>query len=80
MPEIALVHAKRVLSLAPGDGNAHFNIARIYYVLGKLGEAEQHLLAALEFAPELECAKEFLAYIDKERHRTERAVSREQRR
>jgi tetratricopeptide (TPR) repeat protein len=80
MPEIALVHAKRVLSLAPGDGNAHFNIARIYYVLGKLGEAEQHLLAALEFAPDLECAKDFLAYIGTERHKTERAVSREQRR
>ena len=80
MPEIALAHAKRVLSLAPGDGNAHFNIARIYHILGKLGEAEQHLLAALEFAPDLEYAKDFLAYIGKERHKTERAARREQRR
>jgi tetratricopeptide (TPR) repeat protein len=80
MPEIALAHAKRVLSLAPGDGNAHFNIARIYFTLGRLGEAEQHLLAALEFAPDLDYAKDFLAYIGKERHKTERAARREQRR
>ena len=74
MPEIALEHAKRVLSLAPGDGNAHFNIARIYHTLGRLGEAEQHLLAALEFAPDLEYARDFLVYIGKERHRTERTA------
>ena len=67
LPEIALVHAKRVLALAPGDSHAHFNIARIYYVLGKLGEAEQHLLAALEFAPDLEYARDFLAHIGLER-------------
>ena len=76
MPEIALAHAKRVLALAPGDGNAHFNIARIYYTLGRLGEAEQHLLAALEFSPDLEYARDFLAYIGRERHRTERAARR----
>jgi tetratricopeptide (TPR) repeat protein len=70
LPEIALAHAKRVLSLAPSDGHAHFNIARIYHTLGRLGEAEQHLLAALEFAPDLEYARDFIAYIGKERHRT----------
>jgi tetratricopeptide (TPR) repeat protein len=68
LPEIALAHAKRVLSLAPGDSHAHFNIARIYHALGKLGEAEQHLLAALEFSPELEYARMYLAYIGKERN------------
>ena len=67
LPEIALAHAKRVLSLAPGDSHAHFNIARIYHALGKLGEAEQHLLTALEFSPEMEYAKDFLAHIAKER-------------
>ena len=80
MPEIALAHAKRVLTLAPGDGHAHFNIARIYHTLGRLGEAEQHLLAALEFAPDLEYARDFLAYIGRERHQTERAARRGQRR
>ncbi|MCL1986089.1 MAG: tetratricopeptide repeat protein, partial [Betaproteobacteria bacterium] len=67
LPEIALAHAKRVLSLAPGDSHAHFNIARIYHILGKLGEAEQHLLAALDFSPNLEYARTFLAHIAKER-------------
>ena len=76
MPEIALSHAKRVLTLAPGDSNAHFNIARIYHTLGRLDEAEQHLLAALEFAPDLEYARDFLAYIGKERRHTERAGRR----
>ena len=80
LPEIALAHAKRVLALAPGDSHAHFNIARIYYALGKLGEAEQHLLVALEFAPDLGCARDFLAYIGKERHRKEFDARRAQRR
>jgi len=80
LPEAALAHAKRVLSLAPGDSHAHFNIARIYYTLGKLDEAEQHLLAALEFAPDLECARDFLAYIGKERRQKEVASPRMQRR
>ena len=68
LPEIALAHAKRVLSLAPGDSHAHFNIARIYHMLGELDEAEQHLRAALEFSPDLGQARDFLAYIGKERH------------
>ena len=80
LPEIALAHAKRVLSLAPGDSHAHFNIARIYYTLGKLREAEQHLLAALEFSPDLELARNFLAYIGKERRQKEFDVRRSQRR
>jgi tetratricopeptide (TPR) repeat protein len=76
LPEIALVHAKRVLSLAPGDSHAHFNVARIYHMLGKLGEAEQHLLAALEFSPDLECARDMLAYIGKERHQKQLTARR----
>jgi len=79
LPEIALEHAKRVLALAPGDSHAHFNIARIYHVLGKLGEAEQHLLSALEFSPDLGYARDFLAYIGKERHRKEFDARRAQR-
>jgi tetratricopeptide (TPR) repeat protein len=80
LPEIALAHAKRALSLAPGDSHAHFNIARIYHVLGKLDAAEQHLLAALEFAPDLEYAREFLAYLGKERRQQELDSAKKQRR
>jgi len=80
MPEIALAHAKRVLALAPSDGHAHFNIARIYHTLGRLGDAEQHLLAALEYAPDLEYARDFIAYIGKERHRTKFDARRDRRR
>ena len=80
LPEIALAHAKRVLSLAPGDSHAHFNIARIYHTLAKLDEAERHLLTALEFSPDLECARTFLAYIGKERRRKALDSQRMQRR
>jgi tetratricopeptide (TPR) repeat protein len=80
LPEIALAHAKRAVSLSPGDSHAHFNIARIYHMLDKLGEAEQHLLTALEFAPDLEHARDFLAYIGKERHQKQLAARRGQRR
>jgi tetratricopeptide (TPR) repeat protein len=79
LPEIALAHAKRVLALAPGDSHAHFNIARIYHALGKLGDAEQHLLTALEFSPDLGCARDFLVYFGKERHRMEFDARRQQR-
>ena len=71
LPEIALAHAKRVLSLAPGDSHGHFNIAHIYHTLGELGEAEQHLRTALEFSPDLGHARDFLAYIGKERRQKE---------
>jgi hypothetical protein len=67
LPEIALEHAKRALSLAPDDGNAHFNIARIYHALGKLDEAEQHLLTSLDLDPQLEYSRKFLAHIGRER-------------
>jgi tetratricopeptide (TPR) repeat protein len=80
LPEIALAHAKRALALAPGDSHAHFNIARIYHTLGKLGEAEQHLLAALEFSPELEYARMYLSYIGKERNLQKFDAQRERRR
>jgi tetratricopeptide (TPR) repeat protein len=76
LPEIALEHAKRVLSMAPDDGNAHFNIARVYHALGKLDEAEQHLLTSLDLDPQLEYSKEFLAYIGKERRLKGRNVRR----
>jgi hypothetical protein len=68
------------LALAPGDSHAHFNIARIYHALGKTGEAEQHLLTALEFSPDLEYAKALLAYISKERHQKKVTARKEWRR
>ena len=77
LPEIALAHAKRVLALSPGDSHAHFNIARIYHSLGQLSEAEQHLRAALEFSPDLGFARDFLAFIGKERRRKDVDTRRE---
>ena len=79
-PKIALAHAKRALSLAPGDSHAHFNIARIYHMLGQLDEAAQHLQIALEFSPDLECARDFLIYIGKERRQREFDARRKTRR
>ena len=67
LPESALAHARRVLVLAPDDVHAHFNIARVYYSLDRLAEAEQHLLTALAFLPSFEYARAFLEFIVKER-------------
>jgi tetratricopeptide (TPR) repeat protein len=80
LPEIALAHAKRALSLAPGDSHAHFNIARIYHMLGKLSAAEQHLLVALEFSPDMEYARDFLAYMGRQRRQVQSDSRSSQRR
>ncbi len=80
LPQTALEHAKRALILAPDDSHAHFNIARIYHALDRPAEAEQHLLTALKFAPDLEYAREFLAFIGRERRQKSAMARRERRR
>ncbi len=65
--ELALSCSRRVLDLAPNDDHAHFNIARILYEMGRVDDAEQHLLAALDLAPEELVYIKMLKYIQKQR-------------
>lgn len=63
LPKLALLHFKRAVDLSPGDAHAHFNLARAYYELGNLNEAEQHLEKALSISPDFDIASKFLGLI-----------------
>ena len=65
--ELALSCSRRVLDLSPDDDHAHFNIARILYEMGRVDDAEQHLLAALDLAPDAIVCIKMLKYIQKQR-------------
>lgn len=63
LPKLAILHFKRAVELSPGDSNAHFNIARVYYELGDLEQAEQHLKLALAITPNFNVALKLLELI-----------------
>ena len=65
--ELALSCSQRVLDLSPDDDHAHFNVARILYEMGRVADAEQHLLAALDLAPDAIVCIKMLKYIQKQR-------------
>lgn len=48
--EKALVSAQKAVSLSPVDANLHNNLGRIYWQLGRMAEAEHHLVLAVEYA------------------------------
>ncbi len=48
--EKALVSAQRAVTLSPVDGNLHNNLGRLYWQMGKLEEAEEHLVLAVDYA------------------------------
>lgn len=48
LPELALRSAQRVIELSPEDDHAHFNIARIFAILGLYNEADAHISRALK--------------------------------
>ncbi|MBQ7456181.1 MAG: hypothetical protein IJS54_01015 [Desulfovibrio sp.] len=54
LPEVALVFAEKTVSLAPKDDHAHFNLARIYYLLSRYRDAIEQIYTALNLphAPE----------------------------
>lgn len=63
LPKLAILHFKRAVELSPEDAHAHFNLARVYYELGNLNEAEQHLERALSISPDFNVATKFLGLI-----------------
>ncbi|MDI6870629.1 MAG: tetratricopeptide repeat protein [Bacillota bacterium] len=44
----ALYYARRLLELSPNHAGAHHNLGLIYWALGEVGEAQEHLHRALE--------------------------------
>ncbi|MBQ7609191.1 MAG: hypothetical protein IJU76_14675 [Desulfovibrionaceae bacterium] len=46
--EVAVLFAEKTVSLAPKDDHAHFNLARLYCMLGKYRDAREHLQIALD--------------------------------
>lgn len=70
--DLALSCSRRVLDLSPEDDHAHFNIARILYEMGRVDDAEQHLLAALDLAPDAIVCIKMLKYIQKQRRLREK--------
>lgn len=66
---LALVSSSRVLELAPDDDHAHFNIARIYLLLGAYGKAGTHLERAISLDKNEPVYQHFLAHIRQEASR-----------
>jgi hypothetical protein len=60
---LALAHAEKVVSLAPDDEHAHFNIARIHWQMGDGDKARESLSEALRIMPDMGIAKTFLEYL-----------------
>lgn len=65
LTDLARRHCQRAIELAPDDSNAHFNMARIYFEMGNLQDAEKQLNIALKLNPDFEYASQFLQYLQK---------------
>lgn len=61
--DLALLHARRVVELAPEDDHAHFNMARICDALGMRAEALAHLEKAVSIDSGEEVYHKMLAWI-----------------
>lgn len=64
-PEIALRHYLKAAELSPEDDHLAYNIARVYYDVGKIADCRRWLERALGLNPRLEPALQFLRVIDK---------------
>ncbi|MBF0551606.1 MAG: tetratricopeptide repeat protein [Deltaproteobacteria bacterium] len=63
--EEAVRQYKKALELMPGDENIYYNIARAYYEMGDVKQAETNVRAALNINPKFEEATLFLKAIGK---------------
>jgi hypothetical protein len=63
--DIALLHMRRALALAPYDENIYHNMARLYYEKGDKATAVKHLEKSLELNPAFKESKQFLDFIRK---------------
>lgn len=65
MLDLALLHMRRALSLAPFDEHIYHNMARLYYEKGDKDMARKHLEKSLEINPDFKESRQFLDYLDK---------------
>ena len=65
MYEQAVAYYSRGLELTDKDENLHYNIARAYFEKGEVAKAVTHLDRALQLNPDLEEARQFLAFLEK---------------
>ncbi|TVM16854.1 hypothetical protein DPQ33_10590 [Oceanidesulfovibrio indonesiensis] len=63
--DLALLHMRRALSLAPYDEHIYHNMARLYYEKGDKAMAVKHLEKSLELNPEFKESMQFLKYLNK---------------
>ena len=64
-PEIALKHYLKAAELSPEDDHLAYNIARVYYDLGKIADCKRWLQRALGVNPQLSPALQFLKVLEK---------------
>ena len=53
LPDLALQFATKSAALCPDDSHASFNVARLFYELGRYEEAEEFIDKALELENDL---------------------------
>lgn len=82
LPEIALMFATKTVELAPDDDHAHFNLARIFYILERYKDAIAHLHKALELnneAQDQEIYQKMLRYVENQQRRQQSPYGRAKR-
>jgi tetratricopeptide (TPR) repeat protein len=62
----AVEYYSRALEITDNDENLFYNIARAYYERGDVAECRENLNRALELAPELAVAVQFMEFLDEE--------------
>ena len=67
LPAAALKHQLKVVELSPEDDHALFNVARVYYDMGDIGNTIRYLNKAISLNKDLEPAHRFLEYVRAER-------------
>ena len=63
-PEIALKHYLKAAEISSDDDHLAYNIARVYYDLGKIADCKRWLQRALGVNPKLEPALQFMQLFD----------------
>ncbi len=62
--DLAVEYYERALELDAQNDHIMFNLARVYFEMGRVNDARDMLFRALESNPELEVARRFLRYLD----------------
>jgi tetratricopeptide (TPR) repeat protein len=65
LPDLALPFCQRVLELAPDDDHAHFNLARIFFILEQYNKAIKHIHTAMELNADETIYQRMLTHLNK---------------